>query len=187
MIDKKLQPCEDIKQNYKVDLIVKSDSTITLIKNSDTLYIKQNKCAYEMVKKALPYLENWIPARYKEQNLNAIYTFDFSPDDIFFENEEAEFPGGLNEFRNKFTDNLMSSISSIDNEYKGKYTFVINFTINEVGRTENIQVTSNDSNNNLLKNAENVMRKINDKWKPAKIHGVYVKYRMRIPFILNFE
>ena len=43
MIEKKLEPCEDVKQIYTADLIVKSDSTIIMIKNQDSIYIKKNK------------------------------------------------------------------------------------------------------------------------------------------------
>lgn len=181
--DRKLKPCDDDKQVYKVELIVKSDSTITLIKNPDSLYIKRNKCAYEMAKEALPYLENWIPAKFKGENLNAIYTFDFIPNAVYNDLISPEFPGGLETFRSKFADNLnLPELSR-----NGTYKIELNFTINTEGKIEDIQVFSDRYDAELEFKAKTALMSIKGKWKPGMINGVIVKSKMRLPITLNFE
>jgi hypothetical protein len=184
MIEKKLEPCEDVKQIYTADLIVKSDSTIIMIKNQDSIYIKKNKCAYDLAKKTLPYIDKWVPAKHNGNNLNAIYRFDFIPDDIYYENTPAEFPNGIGEFRNKFMQNFNSQ--NIDG-YLGKYSFDINFTVNEFGLIENIDVVSNRRDKKLVKMIESALKNVKEKWTPAKVHGVFVESKMRLPFIFHFE
>lgn len=181
--DRNLKPCDDDKQIYKVELIVKSDSTITLIKNPDSLYIKRNKCAYEMLKKTLPYLENWIPAKFKGENLNAIYTFDFIPNAIYNDVVSAEFPGGLIAFQRKFTDNF--DVPSLMRN--GSYKIELNFTKNTEGKIEDMQVFSDKYDAELEFRAKTALMSIKEKWKPGMINGVIVKSKMRLPITLNFE
>lgn len=62
LLDRKVSPCECVSESYTIPLLVKADGTVQYVKDDDEEGIAKNKCAYDMLRAALPYLENWQPA-----------------------------------------------------------------------------------------------------------------------------
>lgn len=104
-------------------------------------------------------------------------------DAVFSEVEQMpEFPGGLNSFRMKISQNFeMSEIP----ENAGKLTTTVNFIIEKDGSLSEIKAIGN--NYSFNKEAMSVVQKIPQKWNPAKIGGKPVRYKLRLPLTMSFE
>lgn len=96
--------------------------------------------------------------------------------------QAAEFPGGLNAFRNKFTDNFdTGAMEGGEGTIKATVTFVVE----RDGSISDVKV--NGSNSDFNREAERTVRSIRTKWAPAKLNGDQVRYRFRMPVTMNFE
>ncbi|MBD8017522.1 energy transducer TonB [Kaistella pullorum] len=93
----------------------------------------------------------------------------------------AEFPGGINEFRNLLMKNFRSEKLKID---KGIVNTTVTFVINTDGSVSDIKA----SGENQVMNDESVraVSKIKTKWIPAELNGEKVKYNFTMPFTLSF-
>jgi len=93
----------------------------------------------------------------------------------------AEFPGGINEFRNLLMKNFRSEKLKID---KGIVKTTVVFVINEDGSVTDIKALGGDE----MMNVESVraVSKIKIKWTPAELNGEKVKYNFTMPFTMNF-
>ena len=188
LIEHHFEKCADTLQNFKLAIIVKKDASISLIKNTDdSLKIVQNKCAYDLAKKVLPYLTNWKPSIYQNQKTAAIYEFDFIPNDLFENYEEGyigvalqknqvHFPGGIDQFRNIFTKEL--KIPSSD--FNGLIKSDISFNVNSEGEIFDVKVISNPYNSQFEKNIISALKKIKTKWVVPKNYDLSKK-----PFIVT--
>lgn len=195
LLDNKFEKCIDSTQSYKVKLIVKQDASILFVKNSDSVYIHKNKCAYELSKQVLKYLTNWKAAEHKTGKLNAMYEFDFFPSDLFENYEEnyigihidksiPQFPGGIEEFRKQFQKNFNTS----DINFKGTIKSEIFFSIGLDGSLTNIIVKTNPYNSKFEKNILEAIKRIKGKWILPKSYSSQGKpYQMRFPISFNFE
>ena len=172
LIEHHFEKCKDTLQNFKLAIIVKKDATISLIRNTDdSLKIEQNKCAYDLSKKVLPYLKNWKPSIYQNQKTAAIYEFDFIPKDLFenyqegyigimLDKNQVHFPGGINEFRNS----ISKAFDSSGLDFKDKFNSEIKFSINNTGEMVNVNVISTPYNSYFEKHIISAMKKIKTKW-----------------------
>ena len=95
--------------------------------------------------------------------------------------QEAEFPGGLNSFRIKISENF--DTSSLKGE--GIIKATISFIIERDGSVTDVKV--NGSNSDFNKEAEKAVKSIRGRWIPAKINGFPVRQRYKIPMTMNFE
>lgn len=93
----------------------------------------------------------------------------------------AEFPGGINEFRNLLMKNFRSEKLKID---KGIVKTTVVFVINEDGSVTDIKALGGDE----MMNVESVraVSKIKTKWIPAELNGEKVKYNFTMPFTISF-
>ncbi|MDR2206512.1 MAG: energy transducer TonB [Flavobacteriaceae bacterium] len=87
--------------------------------------------------------------------------------------QKAEYPGGINAFRNKF--GSMFDTDAIGDVAKGEVVFVVEIN----GTITDIKVTS--SNPDFVKEAIRTINSIKTKWKPAKLDGQEVRSRFRMP------
>lgn len=94
--------------------------------------------------------------------------------------EMAEFPGGLNVFRAKFT-NAMNYKSETCDVLKT----TISFVVEKDGTYTDLKASGRDINFN--NNAIKAMKKITDKMKPAKYNGVIVRSLYLFPIAVSFE
>ncbi|MGO4708855.1 energy transducer TonB [Chryseobacterium sp. 2TAF14] len=102
--------------------------------------------------------------------------------EIFSDVEKpAEFPGGINVFRQKFAKNFKEkNVIS-----KGREKCELTFVIERDGSLTDIKASG--TNESFNKEAIRAVSKIKGKWSPATINGQKVRYRFRVPLNINFE
>lgn len=108
---------------------------------------------------------------------------EISKDSIYTMTEQgAEFPGGLDKFRQGLSDNFDASAI----KGKGQFSCELSFVILENGQISNLDVKGNDIafNNEAIRALGSMKNKV---WKPGKMNGEPVKSRYKIPFKINFE
>ncbi|WP_346983568.1 energy transducer TonB [Chryseobacterium sp. POE27] len=97
-------------------------------------------------------------------------------------NKPAEYPGGINAFRNNFS--RMLNVAKIDE--KGTVKSEIQLVISEDGSVTDIKVIGD--NKSMNKEMERVMKTMSKtKWTPAMINNIPVKYRSKLPITMNLE
>ena len=96
--------------------------------------------------------------------------------------QTAEFPGGINAFRNKFQNNFDGSAMNGD---EGAVKTEITFVVERDGTITDVKASGKNSDFNS--EAIRTIKSIKNKWTPAKINGQSVRYRFRFPVSMNFE
>ncbi|MBS1573461.1 MAG: energy transducer TonB [Bacteroidetes bacterium] len=192
ILKRNMQPCENKHEEYQISVLIKENAEISFVKDFDTIAISKKKCAYDMIRKALPYLENWKPATIEQKNINAIQKIKFNPNDLFSNYNEdysdpddnltiPEYPGGINKFRQDVINNINFHHLNPSDDFDMKA--IVEFIINTEGNIENIDVISN--NNNFKNMTKVAVRKTNQKWTPAIKNGMIIRYRMRLPISMK--
>lgn len=95
---------------------------------------------------------------------------------------EADFPGGINVFRNKVIQNFDPTNFEDSGE---KLATTITFIVEKDGTISGIKSDGKDVSFN--KQAEQTIKKVKGKWTPAKIKGEPVRSYFRFPISMNFE
>lgn len=89
LVKNNLHECENKKEMYWVTLRIDQNSKPALIrKKKDIEKAEENKCAYDLVVKALGSLKNWQSAQIKGENVEAYFDFPFIP--AHFESYQAK-------------------------------------------------------------------------------------------------
>ncbi|WP_294247284.1 energy transducer TonB [uncultured Chryseobacterium sp.] len=96
--------------------------------------------------------------------------------------QTAEFPGGINSFRNKVASNFDGSAMNGD---EGTVKTEITFVVERDGSITDVKASGGNSDFNA--EAIRTIKSIKNKWTPAKINGQSVRYRFRLPLTMNFE
>lgn len=96
--------------------------------------------------------------------------------------QQADFPGGINSFRNKVSDNFDSGAMEGG---EGTLRTEITFVVERDGSLTQVKATGPNADFN--REAERTVKSIRNKWTPAKINGQPVRYRFRLPLTMNFE
>ncbi len=96
--------------------------------------------------------------------------------------QTAEFPGGINSFRNKVSSNFDGSAMNGD---EGTVKTEITFVVERDGSITDVKASGGNSDFNS--EAIRTIKSIKNKWTPAKINGQSVRYRFRLPLTMNFE
>lgn len=94
----------------------------------------------------------------------------------------AEFPGGINAFRNKVNGNFDTSVMDSD---AGTVKTEVIFVVERDGSITDVK--ANGSNRDFNAEAVRTVKSIKNKWAPAKINGQAVRYRFRMPLTMQFE
>ena len=94
----------------------------------------------------------------------------------------AEFPGGLNAFRNRVGGDFDQSVMDGD---EGTVKTTVSFVVERDGSITDVK--ANGSNRYFNEEAVRTVKAIRTKWKPAKINGQNVRYRYTLPITMNFE
>ena len=94
----------------------------------------------------------------------------------------AEFPGGINAFRNKVGGSFDTSVMDGD---EGTIKSEVTFVVERDGSITDVKATGPNSTFNA--EAIRTVKSIRNKWTPAKINGQSVRYRFRLPLTMNFE
>lgn len=95
--------------------------------------------------------------------------------------QAAEYPGGINSFRNKFQNNFDSGSLEGEGTLKTEITFVVE----KDGSLT--QVKASGSNSDFNKEAEATVKGLKTKWTPGKVNGQPVRSRFRFPITMNFQ
>lgn len=95
--------------------------------------------------------------------------------------QAAEFPGGINAFRKKFTENL--DLSRI--EAKGVISSELSFVIEKDGTLTNLKAKGKNAQFNSSIIA--AVKSIKMKWIPGKLDGYYVRSSFKMPLRMAFE
>ncbi|NML58727.1 energy transducer TonB [Chryseobacterium cheonjiense] len=96
--------------------------------------------------------------------------------------QTAEFPGGINAFRNKVASNFDGSAMNGD---EGTVKAEVTFVVERDGSITDVKASGGNSDFNA--EAIRTIKSIKNKWTPAKINGQSVRYRFRLPLTMNFE
>ncbi|RBI89291.1 energy transducer TonB [Elizabethkingia miricola] len=192
IVDKKIQPCESKTELYSVRFVVYPDATIKFVKEEYPENVEKNKCAFDLTRKLFKYLDGWKPAEVDGQKVAAITSMIIFPDALFDKYTEgydavkyfgppAEFPGGIEAFRNKFSRNVNANGFKWDQRVQ----LVMYFKVDENGNAIDFRMDPSSGNvafdEMLIKSA----KWIKGKWKPATLHGVNIKTGFRFPIVLS--
>ena len=96
--------------------------------------------------------------------------------------QEAEFPGSLNSFRNKIAENFDNSAMEGG---EGTLKTTVTFIVERDGSISDVKASG--SNSDFNSEAVRTVKSIKSKWVPAKINGQPVRQRFRLPLTMNFE
>ena len=96
--------------------------------------------------------------------------------------QEAEFPGSLNSFRNKIAENFDNSAMEGG---EGTLKTTVTFIVERDGSISDVKASG--SNSDFNNEAVRTVKSIKTKWVPAKINGQPVRQRFRLPLTMNFE
>ena len=96
--------------------------------------------------------------------------------------QEAEFPGSLNSFRNKIAENFDNSAMEGG---EGTLKATVTFIVERDGSISDVKASG--SNSDFNSEAVRTVKSIRTKWVPAKINGQPVRQRYRMPLAMNFE
>lgn len=106
-----------------------------------------------------------------------------SKDEIYESvDQDAEFAGGINTFRNKFSENFDTGAMEGG---EGTIKANVSFIVERDGSLTDIKVSGPNSDFN--REAERALKSIRTKWKPAKINDQPVRQRYKLPVTMNFE
>lgn len=93
----------------------------------------------------------------------------------------AEFPGGINAFRNKVASSFDGSVMDGD---EGNVKSEITFVVERDGSITDVRATGDYKYFN--EEAIRTVKSIKNKWTPAKVNGQSVRYRYRLPLVMAF-
>jgi len=96
--------------------------------------------------------------------------------------QEAEFAGGIDRFRNLFQSRFDNS--SLEGE-EGILRTEITFVVERDGTITDIK--ANGSNADFNREAIRTIKTIKNKWNPAKLNGQVVRSRFRFPVTMTFD
>ena len=151
------------------------DGTFKTIKYNSNMYIGET--AYENAVLAL---------NKKDEVEESKYFPEVTKNDptIFSDVEQlAEFPGGINAFRNKYSSSFNSM--NLTNGSKGIMKTEISFVIEKDGSISDVKAIGDntDYNNESIR----TIKSIKNRWSPAKIKSIPVRSIIKLPLTMNIE
>lgn len=180
-------PCEK-DEGLMVKLLISPDKKVQYVSEEDTLSVKQNACAYKMIKSILPHLKSWKPAEINGQSVKAIARFLFIPNDLIngisYSNEKfknAEYKGGIDKFRNSF----YPCINIERFRWSSDFTINLYFEINTQGRIQFMHLSPEVDNDDFMRTIVTCINSRGKNWEPASYKGI--KYVTPFRFPMNFK
>lgn len=189
LLDKKLEPCENKNELYLLKVIVNEDGSVKYLKDdSNSEMAENNKCAYNLGLQVLKYMDKWKPVEIDGEKKQGVTSYHIFPDALFENYKEGYsldsepallegLPGGVNKFRSE----VVKKINLDGFQWKQSFKMVAMFTVNAEGVIENVMLENSSGLPDFDKRIINGIKNVKKKWSPAKIHGVPVKYRFRLP------
>ena len=101
---------------------------------------------------------------------------------VFVVTKQPEFPGGLNEFRSKFSENFDSMAIKVSD---ATLKTTIYFVVEPDGSVNRIKAVGDNAEFNA--EAERTLSSIKAKYQPASVNNLSVRYLLRFPLTMNFK
>ena len=187
LVDKNLKPCENKKELYQLKVIVAEDGSVKNLKDEQNSEMAvESKCAYDLSREVLKYLNNWQPPKINGVKKQAIASFYIFPDDLFerytegynLENDiTGGLPGGINQFRTE----VSKKINLDGFNWEKPFQLAVIFIINKEGKMEDVRLEESSGNPDFDRRIINGVKSVKKKWNPATINGVPIKFRFRLP------
>ena len=188
LLEKKLKPCDNKNEFLSAYVVVLENDTAVLY-DPEKLQKSENKCAREITKEVVKNMPGWVSAKIDGSPKAAVEQYYIYPD-AFFNNFKAgynaedlivlpTFEGGIDAFRKEVM--KRSDPQDFYVKGKGKVTVTVLFVLDEKGEMENLKL---ENSSGLKEYDEMILRsikKIKNKWKPATLHGVPVRFKFRMP------
>lgn len=192
LIKNNIKPCEDKTEAYVMRILVNPDGKVNYVQDQDESAVAKNKCTFDLAKKILSHLENYIPAEENGIKTPALTSIIFYPNELFsLYNyaanrdliKEADFPGGIQNYRKKF----ISCFDTNGYNYSQSFRFIINFDVDTQGEIQNIYIDTEFGNDQFVKMIIDcvVPRKL--KFKPGTYNGTPITRSFRLPIVINIQ
>lgn len=193
LLEKNLKPCENKAEFYQLKVRIDEDSTASVINDDSNLGIAENnKCAYELSIQVLKEMNKWKPLIINEKRRIAIKNFFIKPDALFENYKEGyvpeekmaamegDLPGGINKFREEVAKRI-----NVDGfVWQKPFKIVVIFVVTREGKIGEVKLERSSGVPEFDDRIISGIKSIKRKWSPAKIEGVPVDYRFKLP--LNF-
>lgn len=180
LIEKNLKPCEDKNAYSVVSILIKSENSVDIL-DSNYPKLQENKCASDLTKEVVKYMDKWIPAKIDGKETPAVERVDIFPDDLF-----ENYKDGYN-FADLAINSDFDRTTFCEMVKKRMYRseFIINrgkepikvktaFIINEQGKLVDIKIIKSSGleqfDDMILYAIKKASKK--RKWQPATIHDI---------------
>lgn len=194
LIAKNLKPCENKKELFRALIIINEDESAALYE-SDKIPEKNSKCSEELTKEVLKDMNGFVAAKINGEVKAAVAHYYIYPD-AFFENfkegytpekfiELPIFEGGINGFRKEVNKRVDTSGFYVKGSEKA--TLIVRFLVNEEGKIDNVNLENTSGLKEYDEMIISSIQSLKKKWIPAKVHGLPIKYRFRMPISLSAE
>lgn len=148
------------------------DGSLKTVKYNKDMYIGED--AYYQLEKVLNDKDKYV----EEKRKNEQYV---DPNKIYTEaDQSAEFPGGINSFRNKISKSFDTSVMKGG---EGVITTTISFVVERDGSFSDVKAEGLNTDFNA--EAIRAIKSIKNKWIPAKIGGENVRFLYKFPITMS--
>ncbi|SHM13228.1 TonB family C-terminal domain-containing protein [Chryseobacterium polytrichastri] len=193
IIDKNLKPCENKAEVYYLKVIVKEDGSVKYLKDdSNSEMALKNKCTYDLGLEVLKYMDKWKSAIIEGEKKPAVASFFIVPDDLFDHYKEGYIPQydaasfeSMPDGISKFREEVVRRIDIDGFNWSNGFKLVVNFTVNTEGKIQDVTLEESSGVKEFDNRVIDGIKRIKKKWSPAKVGGVPVNYRFKLP--LNFR
>ena len=187
--EQNLPPCENRTEKYNLQILIYENSTISYVKDFDSIEIQKNKCAFDFSRKIMPHLKKWMPAKEEGKFVAAIATVNINPFYLYYSKDEPiknvekrpTFKKGMESFGFEIKSIFERKIKKNEDKIVS-----LKFAVNENGDMEDFEIQGSYTENEK-KEIINQLSKIKGKWNPATFNGVPFKFWLQQPIRQNFD
>lgn len=187
--EQNLTPCENKTERYNLQILIYENSTISYVKDFDSIEIQKNKCALDFSRKIIPHLKRWIPAKEEGKFVAAITKININPFYLYYSKDDPKkneekiptFKKGMQAFLYEVKSVFENKIKR--NEDKRAW---LKFAVDENGDMKDFQIEGNYTENEKNE-IINELSRIKGKWNPATFNGIAFKYWFKQPITQNFD
>lgn len=190
--NKGLKPCDNKDEIYNLKVIITENGTVKYLRDDSNKEMAElNKCTYNLGLEVVSYMDKWKPIVIDGKKQQSIAHFFIIPNDLFENYKEGyipegqvanykDLPGGINAFRKE----LVKRIDLRGYQWNKTFKMVVSFVVNKEGEMEDFKVLQSSGLTEFDQRVISGIKSIKGKkyrWTPAKINGIPVKYRFRLP------
>lgn len=186
-------PCDNKEEIYPLKVIIPESGPIQYLKDeTNKEEAEKFKCTFDLGLKVVSQMNKWKPVIIDGAKKQSIARFYIIPKDLFENYKDGYIPtgvtanyslhasGGVNSFRKRVADN----IDTRGYNWTRSFTMIVSFVVNTYGETEEYKIVQSSGlpefDQRVLRGIKSVSNK-KSKWTPAKINGIPVKMRFKLP------